>query len=76
SPPLAGGDRGEGKQNLIVHPSPSQRLSLRGRSPSGAEPEPAATLTLPPAFDEAPARRTRLRQAGLRAGRGEGNNLN
>jgi len=40
------------------HPSPSQRLSLRGRSPSlragglsepeaGAEPEPAATRTLP-----------------------------
>jgi len=29
------------------HPSPSQRLSLRGRSPSGAEPEPAATLPLP-----------------------------
>ena len=42
----------------MVHPSPSQRLSLRGRSPSlragglsepeaGAEPEPAATRTLP-----------------------------
>jgi len=42
----------------MVHPSPSQRLSLRGRSPSlragglsepeaGAEPEPAATLSLP-----------------------------
>jgi len=30
-----------------VHPSPSQRLSLRGRSPSGAEPEPAATSILP-----------------------------
>jgi len=51
-----GGDKGEGEQNLLVHPSPSQRLSLRGRSPSlragglsepeaGAEPEPAATLT-------------------------------
>jgi hypothetical protein len=45
---------------LIVHPSPSQRLSLRGRSPSGAEPEPAATITLPPAY----------RQAGIK---GEGN---
>jgi len=44
---LAGGDDGEGELNLIVHPSPSQRLSLRGMSPSGAEPEPAATPTLP-----------------------------
>jgi len=28
------------------HSSPSQRLSLRGMSPSGAEPEPAATFAL------------------------------
>jgi len=46
-----GGDEGEGgpnqDQHALVHPSPSQRLSLRGRSPSGAEPEPVATLALP-----------------------------
>jgi len=44
-----GGDEGEGgpKGLHLVHPSPSQRLSLRGMSPSGAEPEPAATLALP-----------------------------
>jgi len=38
--------KGRGK-NLLVHPSPSQRLSLRGMSPSGAEPEPAATPPSP-----------------------------
>ena len=42
---LAGGGEGETDHG---HPSPSQRLSLRGRSPSGAEPEPAATLNPPP----------------------------
>jgi len=53
-PPWSGlfdwGERGgvRGKSSYH-HPSPSQRLSLRGRSPSGAEPEPAATLILPPA---------------------------
>jgi len=36
SPPLAGGEKGEGEKNSFIHPSPSQRLS-----------EPAATLTLP-----------------------------
>gem|GEM_PF-3261309 len=38
---------------VLSSPSPSQRLSLRGRSPSGAEPEPAATLILPPAYRQA-----------------------
>ena len=38
--------------------SPSQRLSLRGMSPSGAEPEPAATFILPPAY----------RRAGIKEG--------
>jgi len=58
SPPLEGEDKGEGDKVTLIHPSPSQRLSLRGRSPSlraggsyeleaGAEPEPVATLILP-----------------------------
>ena len=47
--PPVGGEEGKGgpKGLHLVYPSPSQRLSLRGRCPSGAEPEPAATLTLP-----------------------------
>ena len=59
---------------VSVHPSTSQRLSLRGRSPSlragglsepeaGAEPEPAAPFTLPLPSS---------RRAGLRAGRHQG----
>jgi len=53
-----GEDSGGGIKVQDVHPSPSQRLSLRGRSPSlgagglsepeaGAEPEPAAILPFP-----------------------------
>ena len=61
--PSVGEGRGEG-ETRHGHPSPSQRLSLRGRSPSlragglsepeaGAEPEPAATSILPPAYRQA-----------------------
>jgi len=57
-PPLPWWERAGVRGVRYVHPSPSQRLSLRGRSPSlragglsepeaGAEPEPAATLPLP-----------------------------
>jgi len=42
--------------------SPSQRLSLRGRNPSGAEPEPEAERTVRP-FDRSTG--SRLRAKGL-----------
>jgi hypothetical protein len=47
SPPLAGGDEGEGEFSLLVHPSPSQAPPQRGSCPGGRLSEPAATPPSP-----------------------------